>query len=196
MTHAIANGRLRGLMELRDNLLPAYIDQLNKLAGSIVSEFNTQHQQGFDLSGEAGGDFFSPLGEPDQDAANLMAVSISDPKKIAAASSADELPGGNGNAILLAKLQDKQVSSLNATFQGFYANFTGEVGARAALSQRNLSVEEVVSQQLDTMREGISGVSLDEEMTNLISFQRAYQASAKLVVTADELLQTVIGMKQ
>ncbi len=106
------------------------------------------------------------------------------------------MPGGNGNAILLAKLQDKQVFSLKETFQNFYAGFTGEVGARAKLSQQNFSVEEVLSQKLDTMEKEVSGVSLDEEAINLLSFQRAYQAAAKLIVTADELLQTVIGMKQ
>ncbi|MBI3358038.1 MAG: flagellar hook-associated protein FlgK [Nitrospirae bacterium] len=283
ITHAIADGRLRGLIELRDNLLPTYTDRLDKLAASIVFEWNAQHKKGFDLAGNAGGDFFSPLksvlGSVDETntgtaqvvvtaaplpdntppgstfdsyelsfsdgkftiknldtgasttdlsvpfegldivitgeaaegdrfqitvdragsykgLAETIDVALSDPALIAAAPSADEVPGGNGNAILLAQLQDKQVFSLNSTFQGFFADFTGEVGARAKLSQQNLSVEEVLSQKLDTMREEVSGVSLDEETTNLISFQRAYQAAAKLVTTADELLQTVIEMKR
>jgi flagellar hook-associated protein 1 FlgK len=57
-------------------------------------------------------------------------------------------------------------------------------------------VEQSVSEKLDALREQVQGVSLDEELTNLISFQRAYQASARLITTADELLQTVIGLKQ
>ena len=284
ITQFIANGRLRGLIELRDNLLPTYIDRLDKLSGSIINEFNIQHRKGFDLAGVAGEDFFSPLQSavfafdgnrgnaevsatiaplpdpPDpanpppeltfdayelsfsqgkftirnlntgaegedgsasfdfegihievngdavegdrfrvslhQGLAGTIAVALSDPASIAASDSSAASPGGNGNAILLAQLQDKQVFSLKTTFQGFFAGFTGEVGARAQLSQQNLSVEEALSQKLDTLREGISGVSLDEELTNLIAFQRAYQASAKLVTTADELLQTVIGLKQ
>lgn len=280
ITRSIPDGRLRGLIELRDNLLPAYTNQLDKLAASIVTAFNTQHAKGFALNGSTGIDFFSSLtlavndsgtntggatvvatigdasvltfdsyeitfsqdqftmrnlktgaetteftetdfgftalfegisieiagdaseGDrfdiqiPYQGMAGKMDVSLADSSLVAAASSAEELPGGNGNAVLLAQIQDQAFSFLNATFQGFYANFTGEVGTRSETSQRNLSVEEVISGKLDALREEVSGVSLDEEMTNLISFQRAYQASAKLITTADELLQTVIEMKR
>lgn len=280
ITRSIADGRLRGLIELRDNLLPAYTNQLDKLAASIVTSFNTQHAKGFALDGSQGGDFFSPLNltlsEPSTNAggakvlatigdasaltfdsyeitfsqdqftmrnlktgattteftetefgftalfegiaieiagdasagdgfniqipyqgmAGKIDVSLSDPSLIAAASSAEELPGGNGNAVLLAQIQDQTFSFLKATLEGFYANFTGEVGTRSEISQRNLSVEEIISGKLDALREEVSGVSLDEEMTNLISFQRAYQAAAKLITTADELLQTVIELKR
>ncbi len=280
ITRSITDGRLRGLIELRDNLLPAYADRLDKLTASIVTSFNTRHEKGFALDGSAGGDFFLSLNVilsepstnsggaevlpvisdasaltfdsyeisfsqdqftmrnvktgastneftetdfgftatfegisieiagdaaegdkfnidiPYQGQAGKMDMALSDPALVAAAGSAEELPGGNGNAVLLAQLQDQSFFALNATFQGFYANFTGEVGARANTSQRNLSVEEVISGKLDTLRQEVSGVSLDEEMTNLISFQRAYQAAAKLVTTADELLQTVIEMKR
>ena len=274
ITSSIADGQLGGLIALRDNVLPAYMDRLDKLSASIIVGFNTQHEKGFALDGSTGNDFFSPLpltlSEPDtnifptiadasaltfddyeisfsqgqyamrnlktgaeaqfiqtesgyttvfegiavdiagdgnegdrlgitipyQGMAGKIAVALTDSSKIAAASSAEALPGGNGNAVLLANLQEQQFFSLAATFQGFFANFTGEVGSRVQLAQQNLSVQQALSGNLDTMREGISGVSLDEEFANLISFQRAYQASAKLVATADELLQTVIGMKQ
>ncbi len=202
ITRSIADGRLRGLIDIRDNLLPSYSNKLDKLAGAIVTEFNTQHQKGFALDGSAGGDFFSPLTpevddpNPYQGMAGKIEVFLSDPALIAAASAANEVPGGNGNAILLAKLQNQQISVLGSTFQGFYADFVGEVGARVGLAKQNLAVEEVAFNKLDTMQKEMSGVSLDEELTNLISFQRSYQAAAKLITTADELLQTVIGMKQ
>lgn len=292
ITHSISDGRLRGLIELRDALVPDYRGQLDRLAASLVYEFNSQHQQGFGLDGTTETDFFAPVlvdavpsrvnqgtakievtvspvpeppdpSDPDyiapepnfgssyelsfldgnfklrnletgeissptvedeiifeqeriqinikqgslvngdrfrislhQGAAGAMAVQLSDPRQISAASQEEDLPGGNDNAILLAQLQSKQVSSLRATFQGFYAGLMGEIGNRVQTSERNLSVADAMAGRLDAMREEKSGVSLDEEMTNLISFQRAYQASAKLIVTADELLQTVIGMKQ
>jgi flagellar hook-associated protein 1 FlgK len=129
-------------------------------------------------------------------AAGAMGVSLSNLDQIAAAESLEALPGGNGNAIALAQLQENQIASLKMTFQGFFAGFKGEVGARAQLAKTNFLVEESVSKKLDTMREEVRGVSLDEEMTNLISFQRAYQASARLITMADELLETVIGMKR
>ncbi|MFQ5780134.1 MAG: flagellar basal body rod C-terminal domain-containing protein, partial [Nitrospiria bacterium] len=128
-------------------------------------------------------------------AAGSIAVALSDPDKIAAAGSATALPGDNSNALLLASLQEKAVTALGGvTFQGFYSSFVGKVGAQTRLSQNSLSVEEVIQEQLGGIREEASGVSLDEEMANLIKFQRAYEASARIITIADELLQTVIGM--
>ena len=59
-----------------------------------------------------------------------------------------------------------------------------------------LSNQQIVEKMLAAQRESISGVSLDEEMTDLIKFQRAYEASAKLIVTIDEMLETVVNLKR
>ncbi|MEK7747686.1 MAG: flagellar hook-associated protein FlgK [Nitrospirota bacterium] len=286
ITNTITSGRLRGLIDVQNHLIPSYIDRLDQLSAALSHEFNLQHQAGFGLDESTGVDFFSPLNEknvfpaqnnrgtgvvtaefeplpdpPDPDnpppkitfdtyqlsfnrgaftlrnlstgeqittsdadeitlervkinltgtlkegdqfqikmhqgAAGAMAVELSDLQQVAASKTKEALPGGNQNAIALAQLQNKPVYSLKeATFEGFFAGFIGELGTRAQQSARNLSVQEAVTKRLDTMREEGAGVSLDEEMTNLISFQRAYQAAARLITVADELLQTVIALK-
>ncbi len=125
-----------------------------------------------------------------------MKVVLTNPDQIAGASSAETLPGGNANLLALAKLQDKQVFALKgATFQGFYGSFIAEVGVRSQQAKVNLSVQETAQEKLNTLREEVQGVSLDEEMARLIQFQRAYQASARMVTTADTLLETIIGLK-
>jgi flagellar hook-associated protein 1 FlgK len=194
ITASITDGRLKGLLDLRDTVVPGYIGQLDQLAAAIIAEVNTQHQLGFDLNGAAGGDFFTPtpLGSG---AAGTMAVAITDPDLIAAASSLAGVPGDNGNALFLAQLQDRTVVVLgNATVQDFYSGLVGEIGARSQLAQSSLSAQDVVMRRLSDQRESVSGVSLDEEMTRLIQFQRAYQAAARLITVADELYQTILGM--
>jgi flagellar hook-associated protein 1 FlgK len=278
ITSTLQNGRLKGLIDLRDTLLPSYINELDQLAAAIVNEVNQQHRVGFGLDGSTGVDFFSPLaptvsGSSDntgsavvgatvnnpalltldsyqltfsggnytiqntrtgasttaayadpttvtfegiqiamsgapangdlfeirahQGMAGSMAVSVIDRNQIAASSTLAGLPGNNSNALLLAQLQEASVSGLgSATFQDFYARLVGEIGARSQKAQRSLSAERIISEQLTNQREEISGVSLDEETTNLIKFQRAFEASARLISVADELLQTILEMKR
>lgn len=130
-------------------------------------------------------------------AAGLMTVAITDSDQIAASSLLAGLPGDNGNALLLAQLQVGSVTALgSATFQTFYSGFTGTIGARSQLAQNSLSAQELIMQQLSNMREETSGVSLDEEVTHLIMYQRAYEAAAKVISMADELLQTILAMKR
>ncbi|MBI1822271.1 MAG: flagellar hook-associated protein FlgK [Nitrospirae bacterium] len=196
ITSSIAGGRLKGLLDMRDNVVPGFMTQLDQLASAVITEVNLQHQAGFDLNGNAGGNFFAPTA-PGASAAGTMAVAIAAPNLIAASSTAAGVPGDNGNALLLAQLQNKSVAALgSATFQDFYGNFAGQIGTQAQSAQWNLSAQKGMMQQLSARRESFSGVSLDEEMTNLMQYQRAFQASARLITSADEMMQTLLDMKR
>ena len=114
---------------------------------------------------------------------------------IAASSTAAGIPGNNGQAIALARLQHALTMDSNSiTFEDYYNSLVSQVGGdlQSAESYYNHQSDMVI--QLDNRRESISGVSLDEEMINLVKFQTAYDAAAKLITTADELLQTVLNM--
>lgn len=103
--------------------------------------------------------------------------------------------GDNQNALAIASLQDDlKMSSNTATFAEFYANLVGYVGSKAQDATRNLEYQETIFNQLSNYRDSISGVSLDEEMANLVLLQQAYDAAAKLVTMADELFQTLLQM--
>jgi flagellar hook-associated protein 1 FlgK len=195
ITASIGGGRLKSLLDMRDRALPDGMDQLDSLASGIITTFNTQHQTGFDLNGAAGGAFFvaTPVGAR---AASAMAVAITDPNLIAAASAAGA-PGDNGNVLLLARLQNAPQATLgNASYQEFYGSLVGVVGAQSRAAGWNLSAQGSIMTQLTRQRESVSGVSLDEEMTNVIKFQRAYEAAARLISTADEMMQTILDMKR
>lgn len=128
--------------------------------------------------------------------AGRLSVSLSDPNKIAAAQDTAALPGDNRNALALAQLRDSLVLSNNSTtFSGFYGGIVEEAGTISKQTSRALSAQRFVTEQLDTRREEVSGVSLDEEAINLIKFQRGFEAAARLIVVADEMLQTILRLK-
>jgi flagellar hook-associated protein 1 FlgK len=114
---------------------------------------------------------------------------------IAASSTSAGIPGNNDQAIAIANLQHALTMNGNSsTFEDSYNSLVSKVGGdvQNANAYYNHQFDMVV--QLENRRESISGVSLDEEMINLIKFQTAYDAAAKLISTADELLQTVLNM--
>jgi flagellar hook-associated protein 1 FlgK len=86
------------------------------------------------------------------------------------------------------------MSGNTATFSEYYSALVREVGNEVLKSESYYTHQSEMVAQLDNYRESVSGVSLDEEMINLIKFQNAYSAAAKLVSTADEMIQTVLQM--
>jgi flagellar hook-associated protein 1 FlgK len=125
----------------------------------------------------------------------VSGVIQSDVTKIAAAIDHDALPGDNRNALAIADLQNANVLSGNtATFDGYFNSLVGAIGAATSDAMTNAEFQTSMVEQLENRREQISGVSLDEEMTNLMRFQHAYDASAQMIRVVEEMLDTVIGM--
>lgn len=114
---------------------------------------------------------------------------------IAASSTSAGIPGNNSQAIAIANLQHALTMNGNSsTFEGYYNSLVSKVGGDLQSADAYFNHQSSMVVQLENRRESISGVSLDEEMINLIKFQTAYDAAAKLITTADELLQTVLNM--
>jgi flagellar hook-associated protein 1 FlgK len=191
ITDRIMGGKLKGLIEVRDEVIPGYLGQLDDLAGEMISSVNGIHASGYGLDGSQN-DFFTGTSAGD---IALNEVVAGDPDKIAAAGPTDGLPGGNGNAIAMAELQHNLTMNGNRnTFSEFYNALVGDVGRAVEDADTQVEHQSTMLQHLGSYRESVSGVSLDEEMINLMNYQSAYEAAAKLIQTADELLQTVIDM--
>ena len=173
-------GKLWATMELRDITIPDYLAKVDTLASGIINAVNTQHVLGFDLAGAAGTPFFSGT------TAATIGVSITDTANIAAAGTGASAPGGNANALLIA--------GLSSTYTTSYNTLVSEIGADVSSAKTVVSQDEAFVKQLSTLRDSKSGVSLDEELTNLIKYQRSYQASAKVINTATEMMDTVMGL--
>ncbi|MBW4054568.1 MAG: flagellar hook-associated protein FlgK [Proteobacteria bacterium] len=192
-----STGQLGATVALRDTIIPGYRDKVDALASTIATTVNDQHKLGFDQSGSAGGNFFTGT-----TAATISLnyspgpppTGITGTDKIAASGSAGLL-GDNNNALALAQLQNQKVMSGNtASFGSYFTGLVSSVGLDVQSAKSTETQDIAFTNQLSTLRESNSGVSLDEELTNLIKYQRSYQASSKLITTATEMMDTVIAM--
>ena len=182
-------GQLGATVELRDTIIPGYLSKVDDLAKSVISEVNSIHSAGFQQDGVTPGtNFFSGTKAED------IALNISTTNQIAASGVAG-LVGDSSNALKLAQLQNKlTMSSATTTFNSYFDSLVSQVGLDV-LSSKNTEAQGIAfTKQLTTLRESNSGVSLDEELTNLIKYQRSYQASSKLITTATEMMDIVIGI--
>jgi len=191
LTTKLVGGALAGVIAVRDGEIPALEGQLDSLAAGLASAVNATHRAGFDLQGNPGGDLFVPPPAGGQGAAAGLAVAITDPTLLAA--SADGTPASNGNVLQLAALHDQGLIA-GQTANDFYGSIVFGVGSAVANGSSDLTASNLVLQKLQDQRGSISGVSLDEEATNMISFQRAYDAAARVVQSINEMLSTVIHM--
>lgn len=134
--------------------------------------------------------FISPI----RDAIKNFDVEILDQRKIAAALSSSSLPADNGNALKITGLFDANITGLGGTFDSFYRSIVSNLGTLSRASEDSLRFEQNLLTELNQRRESLSGVSLDEEATNLIRFQRSFEAGARLIKITDELLQTILNL--
>ncbi len=190
ITSQITGGQLSAMLDDKNNVLPGYIQSLNTLAQGVADQVNTGLSNGIDENGA------SPSTElftynANVGAAATLAVNPLTPDQIAAA--LPGAPGGNGNALNLAALANGANLS-NYTFAQFYGNIAARVGSDLSTATDNQTTKQSLLSQAQTLRQQASGVSLDEEAANLIAFQRAYQANAKMLTVLDTLTQDLMNV--
>lgn len=188
----IRGGRVGGMLEMINTVIPQYRTRLDTLAAAVASEVNRVHMSGYAPDGSTGIPFFSPETTGAGDIALHPAVVNS---LVAIAASLDGTPGNGDIALQISRLKD--VPSINngtESISGFFRSTIAALGLDMQAADNSVEYLNAYIQQLETKRESVSGVSLDEEMANLIAFQRAYQASARVVNVVDELMRTVLEM--
>lgn len=173
-------------------MVPDVVNRLDQLAFTFATEVNTMHQAGTDLNGNPGQDFFVPPAAVAGSSSSL-AMNISSTAEIAAGTSG--APGDNTNALSLLQLEQQQTIGSD-TFVSYYGKMVSTVGVEAA---RNRQAQEGYQDsliQLQNMRDGIDGVSLEDEMINLMKYQKGFEASAKFLATVDEMMGTLLTLKR
>src|SRR5256714_886363 len=189
ITSTLSSGALGGLIEVRDQKIPALLTSLDTLASGLATAFNSASATGFDLNGNIGGPLFTPVVGAGS-AANI-GVAITHPALIAASS--DVSAGSNGNLANLSAIQNQTIIA-GATPITYYVNIVFSVGNDVSNGTAELQSSKLVLQQLQNQRGSISGVSLDEEAANMTRYQQAYDAAARIVTTVNQMLETVINM--
>jgi flagellar hook-associated protein 1 FlgK len=181
-------GEIYAMTDMYTNTLNQYTDTLDTIANSIMENVNNVHSQGTNLKGETGISFFSDYSDGVLKINDKISKDVNN-----IAVSADGTTGNGDIATKLASLKDQKLLN-GKTIMDNYTNFISGIGSDKALADQNAEANQLVLTQLQNQRSATSGVSLDEEMTNVIRFQRSYDASAKLIKVADELLQSLLDM--
>ncbi len=189
----LSGGSIQGTIEARDGALGDLRKSIDTLAASLISEVNTIHAAGFGMSGSTGADFFNGA---DAGTIEVNAALLADPSKIQA-SGVSGATGDNQVILQLAQLGDKTIAALgHQTFSSSYGQTVASLGQSLSSINSQIDNQASVQDMLSRQRDSFSGVSLDEEMTDLIKFQKAFEASARLVSIVDEMLDVVVSMKR
>lgn len=223
-TDQLTGGEIKGLVDSYQDIITSFEEKIDDLAYYLIKDVNILHKGdtsainfngGFDLYSNPGEAFFdeekiSELTDANHmGAANRIAISSTiqnDPKKIAAALpllgrdtqvSADNPVNynNNENAKAIAELQHTLISELgNQTFNEYYSSNLAQIGQNVQNAQNNSEYYQTVYQQYSDRKQALTGVSLDEQFINLIQYQTTYNASAKMIDVADEMLETLVNL--
>ncbi|HPQ09935.1 MAG TPA: flagellar hook-associated protein FlgK [Bacillota bacterium] len=186
----ITNGSIAALLETRDEILVSVIGDLDKLARTIIDETNKLHRSGYGLNSSTGLNFFEGT---DAMTIKVMDNIMADPSNIAA--SVDPASPGNGdNALAIANVFTSPILEGNTvTLNGFYDGMISRLGVMGLEATRNVENQSSLVQHLYGEQDQYSAVSLDEEMANMIKYQHAYSAAARMISTIDEALEIIIS---
>ncbi|HUB87796.1 MAG TPA: flagellar hook-associated protein FlgK, partial [Verrucomicrobiae bacterium] len=188
----LSGGSIQGTIDARDGALATLQNNLDTMASSLITQVNGIYQNGYDLNGNTGQNFFTG------NSAATIGVNqnlANDPSQVQAAGTAGAA-GDNTVALQLAQLGAQNIAALgNQTFSGAYAAGVQNFGNALANANDQVDNYNSVNTMLLNQRDSESGVSLEEEASNLITYQMAYEASSKIITTVDDMLQTVVSLK-
>lgn len=199
VTHTNKKGRIAGMIEVRDTVIPNLIESNNKMAAGFANSINSIHRQGFGLKEykeSTGRDFFNISANVDEAVSSLsMDTRIQESANAISVAASPNAPGDNVLANDLLRLKEQKVMG-DSTMGDFYANYVGVFGLDLVRSQQTKDADDTLVRNLSARRDSISGVSMDEEATNLLKWQANFTASSKVITTVDEMLETVLQLKR
>ena len=188
----LTTGSIKALDDLHNVLLPEYQKKLDELVVQIAEQVNAIHTQGFSntIPPQTGTFFFDP------NITGVMSFSLSnavlsDPEFIVA--SMTGATGDNQIALMMTDLRLAKVFN-DQTLTESFADLVFTIGNDVRFSRSSADRSQMISQQADNFRDSVKGVSVNEETANLIRFQQAYQAAAKIISVADDMMRTIIGL--
>jgi flagellar hook-associated protein 1 FlgK len=152
---------------------------------------------GFDRNGDLGVAFFTGINgdEPPGAAIQVNSDIANDVGMIASAFKPNAI-GDNSVALVISQMQNRDIMGNGASIDDFYNSQVGKIGVITQRAVKSKETQENNFNQLNNIRESISGVSLDEETTKMLEFQKSFDASARIIRTADEMFETVLNLKR
>jgi flagellar hook-associated protein 1 FlgK len=190
-TTLTTGGSIQARIDVRDGEVQSLSDDLNTLASTLITTVNAVHAKGYGLNGTTKAPFFTGTDASD---IGVNSALLTDPSLVQA-SGTDGVTGDNQVALALAQLADTQQSGLNnMTFNQSYNQTVANMGQALSNVNDQVNSQQAIQNMLTQQRESVSGVSIDEEVSNLTVYQRAYEANARVISVVDEILTTLIGL--
>jgi flagellar hook-associated protein 1 FlgK len=184
------SGELFAETDIYSNEIPKDLASLDKLFSTFTDQVNSIHQSGTSIENPPGTNikFFDSYSNG---VLKINQALESNPNKIAVSSD-----GTTGNGDIATKIADLSSKALidGQTLQDNYSSLISQIGTNKQSADQTTEATSLISQQLSTQKSSYSGVSVDEEMSNVLMYQRSYEASAKMVKVADDCLQTLLTM--
>jgi len=201
----VNSGEMNAILDLSNNKIPNYKSNLETLANVFVEQVNSVHMSGNTLvqgsTSSTGIPFFGELDSSGNvvDAyqngqININPEILNNTDNIAASAVANA--DGNGDtSSQIAQLGDSKITTLNGqSILDYYNTILNNEGTEKVSADNAVQSSTTILKSLQNQQSSVSGVSTDEEMTNVLIYQRSYEAAAKLVSVANEMLTTIINM--
>jgi len=184
------SGDLFADTDIYSNEIPNELASLDKTFSTFTAQVNAVHQSGTSIENPPSTNinFFDSYSSG---VLKLNPAIVSDTNKIAVSS--DGTSGNGDIAVNIADLSSKALIN-GQTLQDNYSSLISQIGTKKQFADQSLTATSLIQQQLANQKSSTSGVSVDEEMSNILMYQRSYEASAKMVNVANECLQTLIAM--
>ena len=181
-------GAIKGALDARDGAVQTLRDDLDRLAAQLVASVNALYNP----TGTTG-DFFVASGTTAGALRVDPGVTVANLKASDGGAAAD-----NSVALAIAQLALKGFSTtggdrIDGTFSNYYASSVTRLGQALATANARVDDQNNIEQLVRSQRDAVSGVSLDEEMADLMKFQRAFQASSRVFTLVDDLLDVVVN---
>ncbi|NYF23921.1 flagellar hook-associated protein FlgK [Sporosarcina sp. JAI121] len=195
----LSTGKMKSLMESYGTadgkgIYPDMLAKLDQMANAFAEEFNKVHGLGFPLTSEVIANPDTAFFEGSGAAGIKVKQEIIDNPSLLRASTGEGEEGNGKNAKLLADVQSKGLEGINgATVESFFQGIIGQLGVDGQQAERMAFNTQTLKGAVEHRRASISSVSLDEEMTDMIRFQQAYNASARMITVVDETLDKIIN---
>ena len=190
----LLGGSLKGLMEIRDRDIPEFLDKLNVFSETLITKVNELHKSGYGLDETTNLNFFSGTNAEDIDLAEAIKDVDNGLNRIAASGSLLGLPGNNDIIKGICEIKhDRVLSNGRATMGEFIGALVGDLGEKGSAAKLKFDGQTKLISSLDERRESVCGVSLDEEMTNMVKFQHGYNAAARIISTMDAMLDVIVN---
>jgi flagellar hook-associated protein 1 FlgK len=215
ITHKFKSGRLTSLIRVRNDDIKNLRAEMDQVAFDFASSVNAIHKKGYvsrpietgpngevpqyDRKGATTGVNFFEIGPVAKGSINALKLSQEVEEDISNIVTAldPNSPGDNRVSLAISKLQhEKFVAGGTATLEEQYLKTVGNVGVEVGKARLDSEQMEGIRVQVETLKERVSGVSLDEETANMVRFQHAYDAAAKVMATANEMFDTVLSIKR